>query len=45
MTITPAPDAPLTFQAPPATPGQPNPIPPGIPWGEPITPDTTVTAP
>lgn len=38
--VTPATEAPLTFEAPPpAVPGQPNPIPPGIAWGEPITPD------
>ena len=36
--ITPAPAAPLTFQAPtPTAPGRPNPIPRGIPWNEPIT--------
>ncbi|WP_426998173.1 hypothetical protein [Pseudarthrobacter sp. N5] len=47
-TATPEPTspAPLTFQAPPPeAPGQPNPIPRGIPWDEPITPDTKVTAP
>lgn len=37
----PALEAPLTFEAPPpAAPGMPNPIPPGIAWGEPITPAT-----
>jgi hypothetical protein len=37
-TITPATEAPLTFEAPlPAAPGAPNPIPRGIPWNEPIT--------
>lgn len=44
--ITPAPEPPLTFEAPaPAAPGVPNPIPRGIPWGEPITPATTATGP
>jgi hypothetical protein len=34
----PAPEAPLTFQAPPpAAAGRPNPIKRGIPWGRPIT--------
>ncbi|BCW76263.1 hypothetical protein NicSoilB11_25880 [Arthrobacter sp. NicSoilB11] len=43
---TPAPDAPLTFEAPtPAAPGQPNPIPRGIAWDEPITPTTQEPAP
>lgn len=40
--ITPATEAPQTFQAPaPAAPGQPNPIPRGIAWDEPITATTT----
>ncbi|MBX7445455.1 MULTISPECIES: hypothetical protein [unclassified Arthrobacter] len=40
------PEPPLTFQAPPpAAPGMPNPIPPGIPWGQPITAATTEAAP
>lgn len=31
--------APQTFQAPPpANPGQPNPMQPGVAWGQPITP-------
>ncbi|WP_104062739.1 hypothetical protein [Arthrobacter sp. 4R501] len=39
-----SPEAPLTFEAPPpAAPGAPNPIPRGIPWGEPITPATKQT--
>lgn len=42
---TPAPEAPLTFEAPPpAAPGRPNPIRRGIPWGQPITTDTTEPA-
>jgi len=38
-TQTPEPTAPgpLTFAAPPAAPGKPNPIPRGIPWNAPIT--------
>lgn len=37
--------APLTFEAPPpAAPGMPNPIPPGIAWGEPIKPATQPTS-
>lgn len=40
-TPAPAPEAPLTFQAPPpAAPGRPNPI-PAWPWGKPITPAAT----
>jgi hypothetical protein len=36
--ITPATEAPLTFEAPPpVAPGRPNPIPRGIPWNEPIS--------
>lgn len=38
-------DAPQTFQAPPpAAPGQPNPIPRGIAWDQPITAPTTTEA-
>jgi hypothetical protein len=44
-TPAPAPEAPLTFQAPPpAAPGMPNPISRGIPWDESITPTTTEVA-
>lgn len=45
QTPEPAPEAPLTFEAPaPAAPGQPNPIPRGIAWDQPITPDSTPAA-
>ncbi|MFJ6355422.1 hypothetical protein [Pseudarthrobacter oxydans] len=44
--ITPAPEAPLTFEAPPpVAPGRPNPIRRQIPWGKPISPASSTPAP